>query len=148
MPPVRFQRLPHALDLPLPSYASEGASGMDLRAALAEEMVIDVGAVALVPTGFAIELPKGFEGQIRARSGLALKHRIVVVNGPGTIDWDYRGELKVILGNFGPEPFRINHGDRIAQMVIAPVSRHPIEEAESLNDTDRGKRGFGSTGIL
>lgn len=128
----------------LPSYAHDGDSGLDLHAAA--EYVIGPGETALVATGIAISLPPGTEGQVRARSGLALRHQLAVLNGPGTIDCGYRGEIKVILMNLGQEPFRINPGDRIAQLVIAPVLRAQVEEVEELDDTARGEGGFGSSG--
>ncbi len=144
---VRIMRLHHATDLPLPAYETSGAAGMDLRAAIgAETVVLAPGMRALIPTGLAIALPKGFEAQVRPRSGLAIKHGISQVNAPGTVDSDYRGELKVILINHGQEPFMIAHGDRIAQLVIAPVTQAFWVEAESLDETARGASGFGSTG--
>lgn len=144
---VRFLRLAHAGDNPLPRYESELAAGMDLRAALDAPMVIAPQARELVPTGFRIAIEAGFEGQVRARSGLALKHGIIIVNGPGTIDADYRGELKVILGNTGDAPFTINHGDRIAQLVVAPVVQAAVKEVSEMEETARGSGGFGSTGV-
>ena len=135
-----------AADIPLPAYATEDAAGMDLCAAVREEFVLNAGETALVPTGFAIALPRGYEAQIRPRSGLAVKHRIGILNSPGTIDADYRGEVKVILTNFGNERFIIRRGDRIAQMIIAPVSRAEWVEVRSLDDTGRGAGGFGHTG--
>lgn len=144
---VRFRRMPHAGDLPLPAYASDGAAGMDLLAAIEGGTIIKPGSVLLVATGFAIELPSGYEAQVRPRSGLALKHGVTVLNAPGTIDADYRGEICVILINHGPEPFAIMHGDRIAQLVIAPVVRAAVVEADALGDTARGSGGFGSTGV-
>lgn len=144
---VAFRRLPHAGDLPLPAYATEDAAGMDLSAALASEIVLNPGARALVPTGFAIALPKGFEAQVRPRSGLALKNGVTVLNAPGTIDADYRGEIGVILINHGEAPFAITHGMRIAQMVIAPIAQARPIEADSLPDSARGAGGFGSTGM-
>ncbi len=146
--PVRvlIQRLPHGEGLDLPHYATEHAAGMDLRAALAEAVVLAPGERALIPTGLAIALPEGFEAQVRPRSGLALKHGITVLNSPGTIDADYRGEVGVILINHGPQAFPIQRGERIAQMVIAPVSRIAWQPAESLDDTARGAGGFGSSG--
>ena len=145
--PVRIMRLEHGADLPLPSYETRGSAGMDLRAAVgAAGLVLAPGGRTLVPTGFAIALPEGYEAQVRPRSGLALKHGISQPNTPGTIDSDYRGELKVILINHGTEPFAIAHGDRIAQMVVAPVSRATWMESEALDDTARGQGGFGSTG--
>lgn len=144
MTTIRFKRLPAAADLPLPSYESEGAAGMDLRSS--EAIVLKPGARALVATGLAIELETGFEAQVRPRSGLAARHGITVLNAPGTIDWDYRGEIKVPLINLGDAPFTIERGDRIAQIVIAPVLRARIEDVETLSTTQRGDNGFGSTG--
>jgi len=143
---LRIHRLAGTDDLPLPSYMSEGASGMDLYSANSEPVTLAPGDVRLVPTGIRIELPHGYEAQIRPRSGLAAKHGVTVVNTPGTIDSDYRGEVKVILGNVGREPFEITRGTRIAQMVIAQVVRARVIEADSLNDTARGAGGFGHTG--
>lgn len=143
---VEIRRLPHSEGLELPAYATGGSAGMDLRAAVQAPMEIPPGACALVPTGLSIAVPHGYEAQVRPRSGLALKHRIMVVNSPGTIDSDYRGELQVILGNFGGESFVIQRGDRIAQLVIAPVTRVAWRESGQLGDTGRGGGGFGSTG--
>ncbi|HQH79287.1 MAG TPA: dUTP diphosphatase [Synergistaceae bacterium] len=133
-----------ARDLPLPAYGSEGAAGMDLVAA--EESVLLPGEWASVGTGIRLEIPPGFEGQVRPRSGLALKHGVTVLNSPGTIDGDYRGEVRVILINHGRDPFTVSRGDRIAQLVIAPVTRFALEEVEELEKTSRGSGGFGSTG--
>lgn len=133
-------------DLPLPSYASDGAAGLDLRAAVSEPLALAPGERALVPTGLRIALPAGFEGQIRARSGLALRHGIVLPNAPGTIDADYRGELSVILWNSGRDPFVVQRGDRIAQLVVARVARVAWEECVAPPDSARGDGGFGSTG--
>jgi len=144
---VRFQRLESALDLELPSYESPQAAGMDLRAALSEPVTLAPGERTLVPTGFRMALPEGYEAQIRPRSGLAWRHGITMLNAPGTIDADYRGEVKVLVINHGAEPFVIRHGDRIAQMVIAPFSRLEIGEASTLDATERGDGGFGSTGV-
>jgi len=141
---VLVQRLPHAEGLPLPAYATPGAAGMDLLAA--REMVIPPGGRALVPTGLAIALPEGFEMQVRPRSGLALKHGVTVLNAPGTVDSDYRGEVGVILLNTGAEPFAIARGERIAQAVFAPVTRAAWEEVVVLPESRRGTGGFGSTG--
>lgn len=145
---IEIKRLPHSEGLPLPSYETEQAVGMDLRAALPEDnpMTLDPGKTAMVPTGLAMALPQGFESQVRPRSGLAAKFGVTVLNSPGTIDSDYRGEVKVILINHGPEAFVINRGDRIAQMVIAPVTQGILQETEELPDTERGEGGFGSTG--
>lgn len=145
--PVHITRVGTAAEgLPLPSYATAGSAGMDLCAALEGEMVLRAGETALVPTGFAISLPEGYEAQVRPRSGLAVKHRIGIMNSPGTIDPDYRGEVKVILTNFGTRDFLIRRGDRIAQMVIAPFVRAVWEERPSLDATGRGAGGFGHTG--
>ena len=145
---IEIKRLPNSEGLPLPSYETEQAVGMDLRAALTEDnpMTLDPGKTAMVPTGLAMALPQGFEAQVRPRSGLAAKFGVTVLNSPGTIDSDYRGEVKVILINHGPEAFVINRGDRIAQMVIAPVTQGILQETEELPDTERGEGGFGSTG--
>jgi dUTP pyrophosphatase len=141
---VKIQRLPHGADLELPTYATEGAAGLDLRAAVSA--VLEPGARLLVPTGIAIALPHGHEAQVRPRSGLAVKHGVTVLNAPGTIDADYRGEIKVPLINHGHENFVITRGDRIAQMVLAPVSRAVHEEVDTLDETARGEGGFGSSG--
>jgi dUTP pyrophosphatase len=149
MPPkLSIVRLPHARGLQLPTYETGGAAGMDLRAAVAEEepMTLAPGTRALVPTGLVMEIPQGFEGQVRPRSGLALKHGVTCLNTPGTIDSDYRGEVKVLLINLGTEEFRVTRSMRIAQMVIAPVTRVTIVEASLANETGRGAGGFGSTG--
>jgi len=130
----------------LPVYATEGAAGMDLAAALEAPIVLAPGARAAVPTGLAIALPRGHEGQVRPRSGLAAKHGVTVVNAPGTIDEDYRGEVRVLLVNLGQEPVTIAPGDRIAQLVVAPVTRVDVTRVETLSDTTRGDGGFGSTG--
>ena len=145
-PIVRIQRLPHGEGLDLPSYATEHAAGADLRAAVSEEMIIQPGERTLIPTGIAMALPDGFEAQIRPRSGLALKHGITVLNTPGTIDADYRGEVGIILINHGDMPFHIHRGDRIAQMIIAPFVQAAWQEADSLSETTRGEGGFGSSG--
>ncbi len=141
---IKLKRLPHGDGLPLPSYASAGAAGLDVVAA--ETLTLAVGARHAVATGFAIAIPDGFEVQVRPRSGLALKHGITCLNTPGTIDSDYRGEVKVILANLGKEPFEIVRGERIAQLVPAPVQRATFSEVDSLGETDRGAGGFGSTG--
>jgi len=137
---------PSADDLPLPSYATEHSAGMDLRASVEEEFILRAGATALIPTGFAIALPEGYEAQVRPRSGLAIKHRIGIMNAPGTIDADYRGEVKVVLTNFGTADFTIRRGDRIAQLVVAPYSRVVWSEQDGLAETARGTGGFGHTG--
>ena len=141
---MRVRRLPHAADLPLPAYETEGAAGMDLRAATALDLA--PGERSTVPTGIAIALPEGYEAQVRPRSGLARRHGVTVLNSPGTVDADYRGEVMVLLVNLGAEPHRIERGDRIAQMVVAPVVRVGVEEVGELEDTARGESGFGSTG--
>lgn len=142
--PVRLKRLPHGQDLPLPAYATNGAAGMDVVSA--EDVVIAPGARYAVATGLAMAIPHGFEIQVRPRSGLALKHGITVPNTPGTIDSDYRGELKVILINHGAQDFAIARGDRIAQLVLAPVVQGAWIEVDELDATARGEGGFGSTG--
>ncbi len=134
-------------DVPLPSYATAGASGMDIFAAPAEDIHLKRGEIVLVPTGFQIAVPEGFEAQIRPRSGLALKQGIAVLNSPGTIDSDYRGEVKIIVANFGREDVTIRRGDRIAQMVIAPVIRAELKVVPALDATKRGSGGFGHTGV-
>jgi dUTP pyrophosphatase len=139
-------RLPHAEGLPLPAYESAHAAGMDLAACIPADMVLAPGKRAVVPTGFAIALPHGFEAQVRPRSGLAARHGLTVLNAPGTIDADYRGEVGVILVNHGEAPVTITRGMRIAQMVVAPVVRAVLSETAALPDTPRGAGGFGSTG--
>jgi dUTP pyrophosphatase len=143
---LELKRLEHGRDLPLPAYQSVLAAGLDLLAAVDGKMTLAPGARALVPTGLAMALPAGYEAQVRPRSGLAAKHGVTVLNTPGTIDADYRGEVKVILINLGEDPFEISRGDRIAQMVIAPVLQADIVEVEVLSETERGTGGFGSTG--
>ena len=133
-------------DIPLPAYATDGSSGMDIRAAVEEEVIIPPNQTMLIPTGFYIEVPNGYEAQVRPRSGLAIKYGISVLNTPGTIDADYRGEVKVILTNFGKDNFVIRRGDRIAQLVIAPVIQAEWEEVPTLDETPRGAGGFGHTG--
>ena len=147
-PTIPIRRLPHAEGLPLPAYETGGAAGMDLRAAVSDDapMVLKPGARDMVPTGLAFAVPAGFEAQVRPRSGLAAKAGITCLNTPGTIDSDYRGEVKVILINLGPEDFTIRRGDRIAQLVIAPVVQATWAEVADLDDTSRGAGGFGSTG--
>jgi dUTP pyrophosphatase len=142
--PIALKRLPHGEGLPLPVYASSHAAGMDIVAA--ESLSLAPGARHAVATGFAIAIPEGYEVQVRPRSGLALKHGITCLNTPGTIDCDYRGEVKVILANLGDQPFEVVRGERIAQLVPAPVVRARFVEAEALDETDRGGGGFGSTG--
>ena len=143
---VEITREPHARDLPLPRTASEGAAGLDLRAAVAEPLILAPGERRLIPTGLRIALPVGFEAQVRPRSGLALRHGILIPNAPGTIDADYRGEIQVILMNAGETDFEIERGDRIAQLVVAPVVRPVWVEVDSLDATERGEGGFGHTG--
>jgi dUTP pyrophosphatase len=147
-PTVRVTRLPHGEGLPLPAYETAQAAGMDLRAAVPDDepLTLRPGARAATPTGLAIALPAGFEGQVRPRSGLALKAGVTCLNTPGTIDADYRGEVKVILINLGEEDFVIRRGERIAQLVVAPVVQATWEEVASLDETARGAGGFGSTG--
>ncbi|HEU0072155.1 MAG TPA: dUTP diphosphatase [Alphaproteobacteria bacterium] len=144
---VAVTKLEHAADLPLPAYATPDSAGLDLMAAITEPMRLEPGARAMVPTGLAIALPRGFEAQVRPRSGLAAKNGVTVLNSPGTIDADYRGEIKVILINHGAEPFSVERGLRIAQMVVAPVTRIAWDEQGALDETARGAGGFGSTGV-
>lgn len=141
---LRLRRLPHGEGLPLPAYATAGAAGLDVVAA--ESLTLAPGARAAVATGFALAIPAGYEVQVRPRSGLALRHGVTCLNTPGTIDHDYRGEVKVILANLGQEPFEVSRGDRIAQLVPAPVQCALLAEVDALDDTDRGAGGFGSTG--
>jgi dUTP pyrophosphatase len=145
---IRILRLPHGEGLPLPSYQSKHAAGLDIVAAVPEAGPVELmpGSRALVPTGFALELPSGFEAQLRPRSGLALKHGVTLLNSPGTIDADYRGEVMVLLANLGAEAFTVRRGDRIAQLVVAPVAHVEVVSVEALGETDRGQGGFGSTG--
>lgn len=145
---LKVKPLSHFEGLALPQYETAGAAGMDLRAALPEDapVVLQPGEWRLIPTGLSIALPEGFEAQIRPRSGLSVKYAITCVNAPGTVDADYRGEIKVNLINHGREPFTVTRGERIAQMVVAPVTRVAWEEVEDLDDTERGASGFGSTG--
>jgi dUTP pyrophosphatase len=144
--PVRVRVLPHGEGLPLPAWQTLGAAGADLHAALSADVVLGPGDRFVVPTGLCLALPDGWEAQVRPRSGLAVKHGVTVLNAPGTIDADYRGELQVPLINHGREPFRIRRGERIAQLVLAPVVRAAWVVVETLEDTPRGARGFGSTG--
>ncbi len=146
---VGVRRLPHGEGLPLPHYASEAAVGMDLLAAIPEGQIftLEIGKRMLIPTGLCIELPNGYEGQVRPRSGLALKSGITVLNAPGTIDPDYRGEVSVLLINHGDQAFEISRGMRIAQLVIAPFTTAVLEERHTLGDTSRGIGGYGSTGV-
>ncbi len=142
---IQVKRLNHGAGLPLPSYESNGAAGMDICAA--ESLNLRIGKRAAIATGLAFAIPVGYEVQVRPRSGLAIKHGISVLNTPGTIDSDYRGEIKVILVNLGEEDFQINTGDRIAQIVVAPVTQAALTEVDTLDDTARGAGGFGSTGV-
>jgi dUTP pyrophosphatase len=144
---VSLRRLPHGDGLPKPQYMSEHAAGADLRAAVREQLTLLPGARALVPTGFSIALPSGYEAQVRPRSGLAIRSGVTCLNSPGTIDADYRGEIAVVLANFGTEPIVICRGDRIAQIVVAPVSRAMFDLVEELPPTQRADGGFGSTGV-
>jgi dUTP pyrophosphatase len=145
-PPVGVVRLPGGEDLPLPAYMSPGAAGADVVAAVPDELVLGPGERALVPTGFSLEIPAGYEVQVRPRSGLALKHGVTCLNSPGTIDSDYRGEVGVILVNLGREPFVVRRGDRIAQLVMAPVVQAAFGAVPALATSARGEGGFGSTG--
>ena len=147
-PTVPITRLPHAEGLPLPTYETAQAAGMDLRAAVPEDepVILRPGSRFAVPTGLAFALPPGFEGQVRPRSGLAFKHGVTCLNTPGTVDADYRGEVKVILINHGEEDFTIRRGERIGQLIVAPVVQAQWQEVESLDETVRGAGGFGSTG--
>lgn len=144
---VRVTRMRGAEDLPLPAYATEMASGLDIAAAVEEELTLLPGERALVPSGFRFEIPPGYEGQVRPRSGLALRSGISMVNAPGTIDADYRGELKIILINLGSEPFVVRRAERIAQLVIAPVAVAEVEETQELSGSGRSDGGFGHTGV-
>lgn len=144
---IFIKKLNHGKDLPLPCYMTNGAAGMDLYACVDEEVVIEPMKIKLIPTGISMSIPEGYEAQIRPRSGLALKHGISIVNTPGTIDSDYRGEIKIIMINFGDKPFLVKRGDRIAQMVINKIETPEIIETDNLTETERGKDGFGSTGL-
>ncbi len=144
---VPVQRLDNGADLVLPARATAGSAGMDLRAAVGEDVVLAPGQRTLIPTGIALALPPGFEGQVRPRSGLALRHGVTVLNSPGTIDADYRGEVSVILINHGEEPFTVRRGERIAQLVIAAVPDSRLDEVDSLPESARGAGGYGSTGV-
>jgi dUTP pyrophosphatase len=145
---IEVQQLPHAEGLPLPAYHSSQAAGLDLVAAVPEQMplILAAGQHTMVPTGLVIALPDGFEAQVRPRSGLAARHGVTVLNSPGTVDADYRGEINVLLINLGTQPFTIRRGERIAQMIVAPVTRVDLARAVSLSTTTRGSGGFGSTG--
>ncbi len=145
--PVKIKRVHGENDLPLPAYESEGSSGMDIRAAVEEELTLNPGEIRLIPTGLAVAIPQGYEGQVRPRSGLALKHGIGMVNSPGTIDSDYRGEIGIIVINWGQRPFKIRRGDRIAQIIIARAYRADITEVNDLDSTQRGGGGFGHSGV-
>ncbi len=147
MSKIFFKKLEHAKDLPFPAFETKASAGMDLRAALNEPVTLEPGERALIPTGLQMALPDGYEAQIRPRSGLAIRNGITMLNSPGTIDADYRGEVKVIAINHGNEKFVVEHGDRIAQMVISKVYQLDTEETENLDETSRGEGGFGSTGI-
>jgi dUTP pyrophosphatase len=144
---IAVRRLPNADGLPLPSYATPGSSGADVRAAVDGELVVGPGERRGVPTGIAVAVPRGFEIQVRPRSGLALAHGVTIVNSPGTIDSDYRGEVTVILANLGSEPFVVKRGDRVAQLVVAPVVTAEFVDGGELEPTSRGAGGFGSTGV-
>jgi dUTP pyrophosphatase len=144
---LKLRRLPHGSGLALPAYASAGSAGLDLMAAIDGEAVLQPGQRRLVPCGFCLALPDGYEAQVRPRSGLALKHGITLLNSPGTIDSDYRGEIGVVLVNHGEKPFTLARGMRIAQMVVAPVVRAVLAEAQDLPESGRGAGGFGSTGL-
>ena len=144
---LQIEKLPHYKNLKLPAYQSLHSAGMDLYAALEEPKTIGSGERALIPSGLRVAIPNGYEAQIRPRSGLALKHGITLLNTPGTIDADYRGEVKVLIINLGDKEYTINHGDRIAQMILAPVTRLPVMEVNNLPETKRGMGGFGSTGV-
>lgn len=146
-PEIMLTTLPHAKDLPLPQYATDRSVGMDIAAAVEEDVVVQPGQTFLVPTGFMIAVPDGYEAQIRPRSGLALNHGITLPNSPGTVDPDYRGEVKVILLNLGSVPFKISRGMRIAQMVIVPAVQASIKIVQELPGTDRGEGGFGHSGF-
>lgn len=143
---LRFARCPGNADLPLPARATGGSAGLDLRACVEDPVTLAPGGRALVPTGFRVAIPEGFEGQVRPRSGIASRHGVTLANAPGTVDADYRGEVQVALINLGPEPFTVRRGDRIAQLVVAPVAHPEPEEAEELPGTERGAGGFGHTG--
>ncbi len=144
---LKIVQLEEARDLPLPNYASPGSAGMDIRAANPQDIIIQPGKHGLVPTGLKLEIPRNYEGQVRPRSGLALKHGITLLNTPGTIDSDYRGEIKVILINLGSAPYTIKRGDRIAQLVLARVSRAHVVKVSEIPETQRGEGGFGHSGV-
>ena len=144
---VKIRRLENSIDIPLPSYESEGSSGMDIRASVQKPILLEPGEIKLIPTGLAVSVPPGYEAQIRPRSGLALHRGIGMVNSPGTIDSDYRGEIGIILVNWGTESFTVKRGDRIAQMVFSNVYRADLVEVDDLDATSRGQGGFGHTGL-
>lgn len=144
---IRVRRFEDHKDLPLPSYETDGSAGMDLRAAVKEEVILKPGEIRLIPTGLRVSVPRGYEAQIRPRSGLALKHGIGMVNSPGTIDSDYRGEIGLVMINWGARPFSIRRGDRIAQMLITRVFRAIFVEVDDLESTERGEGGFGHSGV-
>jgi dUTP pyrophosphatase len=146
LPTIGIRRLPHAEGLDLPAYQSAGAAGADIRAAVTEPLVLGSMALALVPTGLVMDIPAGWEVQVRPRSGLAARHGVTVLNSPGTVDSDYRGEVQVILVNLGPEPFTIARGERIAQIVVSPVAQAAFEPVADVSSSARGAGGFGSTG--
>jgi dUTP pyrophosphatase len=145
--PIKIKHLQGDNDLPMPAYESKGSAGMDIRADVNEPVLLNPGEIKFIPTGFAVSIPTGYEAQIRPRSGLALNHGIGMVNSPGTIDSDYRGEIGIILINWGPKPFYVKRGDRIAQMIIARVYQADLVETDDLDATSRGEGGFGHTGI-
>lgn len=146
-PIIKCIQLPHAKDLPLPSYQTQGAAGMDVRVALMKEITLEPGERALVPTGLIMAIPKGYEVQIRPRSGLAIKHGITMVNSPGTIDTDFRGEIHLIVINHGQQAFTVKNGDRMAQMVVQRIHQAEIVQTSEVDQTQRGHGGFGSTGV-
>ncbi len=146
-PDLKIEILPGSGDISLPEYATEGAAGLDLKAALSEPLVLQPGQRGIVPTGLKMAIPEGYEGCVRPRSGLAMKQGLTLTNGPGTIDSDYRGEVKVLVINLGQEPVRINRGDRVAQLLISPVARVRITQVNRVDDTLRGTGGFGHTGV-
>ncbi|MFA6941508.1 MAG: dUTP diphosphatase [Clostridiaceae bacterium] len=144
---LKIKKLEGTEDIPAPKYMTEGSVGMDLYASVTSPVAIEKGEIKLIPTGICLEIPEGFEGQVRPRSGLALKYGITLLNTPGTIDWDYRGEIKVIVINLGSEPFIVNRGERIAQIVFNKVEKPSIEIIDKIRETGRGSGGFGSTGV-
>ncbi len=143
---LKIKKIDSSIDNPLPSYSTSNSAGMDLTSASLKEIIIQPMSTELIPTNLIIEIPEGYEGQIRPRSGLALKHNIGIINSPGTIDSDYRGEVKILLTNFGKEPFSVKFGDRIAQMIISKIEQVKIEIVDELSNTTRGSGGFGHTG--